>query len=144
MVRMNKQIAGLATMLVLFGLTSEVASAQGSLGGMYGGQPPGAQGVVEDEKFPGDKQGLKPGVDLTKDEIRVRDKYKARIARDKDLIARGEHMMKSDPNSKDYKKGKVLKNIGEKDLAELEANNPFLKAEDPDKMTKGKFEKKEL
>jgi hypothetical protein len=143
----NKQTASLAMTLVLFALNGQVVLAQGGLGGMYGGQPPGAQGVVEDEKFPGDKPGgSKPGGDYTEDEKRMQKKYKARIAHDKDLIARGEHMMKSDPKGKDYKKGKVWKEIAEKDLAELEANNPFPKPEKQDKPSKAKAdtEKKEL
>jgi hypothetical protein len=141
----NKQTASLAMTLVLFALNGQLVSAQGGLGGMYNGQPPGAQGAVEDEKFPGDKPNSKPGGDYTEDEKRMQKKYKSRIAHDKDLIARGEHMMKSDPKGKDYKKGKVWKEIGEKDLAEMEANNPFPKPDKPDKPSKGKSdEKKEL
>lgn len=64
-----------------------------------------------------------PG-DYTDDEKRMQKKYKASISHAKGLIAKGDKMMKS-PVEKDSKKGKILKEIGEKRLAELEANNPI-------------------
>ncbi len=64
-----------------------------------------------------------PG-DYTDDEKRMQKKFKASISHAKGLIAKGERMMKS-PVEKESKKGKILKEIGEKRLAELEANNPI-------------------
>jgi hypothetical protein len=120
--------------------------------GFYNNQLPGAQGVVEDESMPGDKKNkLSPaGGDYTPDEKRVQDKYKAKVRSAKDLVAKGEHMMKAseNPNSKEYKKGKIFKEIGEKDLADLEQNNPFPKSDKPAKAGKtgamSDAEKKEL
>lgn len=83
------------------------------------------------------------GNDFTDDEKRMRRKFTARMAHDKELIAKGESMMKRAPNQDDkaYKKGKVLKEIGEKDLADCQANNPMPEetAEKPEK--KGKNDK---
>ena len=67
--------------------------------------------------------GGAPG-DYTDDEKRMQKKYKASISHAKGLIAKGDKMMKS-PDQKESKKGKILKEIGEKRLAELEANNPI-------------------
>lgn len=63
-----------------------------------------------------------PG-DYTDDEKRMQKKYKASLSHARGLIAKGERMMKS-VDQKESKKGKILKEIGEKRLAELEANNP--------------------
>lgn len=68
------------------------------------------------------------GGDYTDDEKRMQKKYKSSIAHAKDLVGKGDSMMKkgeSKHNDKMYKKGKILKEIGEKQLAELQANNPF-------------------
>ncbi len=67
--------------------------------------------------------GTGPG-DYTDDEKRMQKKYKASISHAKGLIAKGDKMMKS-PQEKESKKGRILKEIGEKRLAELEANNPI-------------------
>ncbi len=63
-----------------------------------------------------------PG-DYTDDEKRMQKKFKRSISHARGLIAKGERMMKS-VDQKESKKGKILKEIGEKRLAELEANNP--------------------
>ena len=66
------------------------------------------------------------GGDYTQDEKTLQKKYKARLAHDQEMIARGEHMMKgAAPTSKEYKKGKIIKEIGERDAADLKANSPF-------------------
>jgi len=66
------------------------------------------------------------GSDFTGDEKRMQKKYKSNIANANNLITKGTEMMKSsNPNSPGYKKGKILKEIGEKSLANLKANNPF-------------------
>jgi hypothetical protein len=67
------------------------------------------------------------GADSTSDEKRMQKKFKANMAHMKELIAKGENMMKNAPNENDkaYKKGKVLKEIGEKNLADMQANSPF-------------------
>jgi hypothetical protein len=72
--------------------------------------------------------------DFTGDEKRMQKKYKSNIANAEHLIIRGTDMMKAagdDVNSPIFKKGKILKEIGEKSLADLKANSPF-----PDQKTK--------
>jgi hypothetical protein len=69
---------------------------------------------------------MPPAGDYTDDEKRVQRKYKGNIAHAKQLIAKGEGMMKSAPkDGKEYKKGKILKETGEKWLSELKANDPY-------------------
>lgn len=64
--------------------------------------------------------------DFTGDEKRMQKKYKSNLANAERLIVRGTGMMKNaNTSSPTYKKGKILKEIGEKSLADLKANNPF-------------------
>jgi hypothetical protein len=66
--------------------------------------------------------------DFTGDEKRMQKKYKSNLAHAQEIINKGERMMKSagdNVNNPRYKKGKIFKEIGEKSLAELKANNPF-------------------
>jgi hypothetical protein len=65
-----------------------------------------------------------PAGDYTLDEKRVQKKYKSNLRRAQALAARGAEMMKSH-DEKVAKKGKVLKEIGEKAVADLKAANPF-------------------
>jgi len=68
------------------------------------------------------------GSDFTGDEKRMQKKYKSNIVNANNLIAKGTQMMKSsesNQNSPVFKRGKILKEIGEKSLANLKANNPF-------------------
>jgi hypothetical protein len=65
-----------------------------------------------------------PAGDYTSDEKRVQKKFKSSLDHARKLIAKGESMMKSKAE-KEAKKGKILKEIGERRLAELRANNPF-------------------
>jgi hypothetical protein len=70
----------------------------------------------------------KDPTDFTGDEKRMKQKYKSNIANANQLISKGTNMMKQahdNVNSPGYKKGKILKEIGEKSLAELNASNPF-------------------
>ena len=70
--------------------------------------------------------------DFTGDEKRMQKKYKSNLVNAQHLIARGTGMMKgNNTNSPVFKKGKILKEIGEKSLADLQSNNPF-----PDQKTK--------
>lgn len=69
-----------------------------------------------------------PAGDYTDDEKRMQKKYKGNMNRAKELIDKGEKMMKSAgnrPEAKDYKKGKILKETGEKWLSDLKASDPF-------------------
>ena len=65
---------------------------------------------------------MPPSGDYTDDEKRMQKKYRGNIARAKDLISKGEGMMKSaGKDDKTYKKGKILKETGERWLTELKA-----------------------
>jgi hypothetical protein len=71
---------------------------------------------------------MPPGGDYSEDEKRMQKKYKASLNHARELISKGDKMMKlgeSKHSDKIFKKGKIIKDIGEKRLAELEANNPF-------------------
>jgi hypothetical protein len=65
-----------------------------------------------------------PPGDYTIDEKRMQKKYKANLKDAKALVAKAEKMAKAS-DQKIAKKGKILKEIGEKRLAELQQNNPF-------------------
>ncbi|HEY9777021.1 MAG TPA: hypothetical protein V6C81_24865 [Planktothrix sp.] len=73
---------------------------------------------------PGAPQGNN---DFSSDETRMRKKYKAMLAYYKREIAKGDNMMRNSPDQKsaDYKKGKIIKEIAEKHLADIQTNNPF-------------------
>lgn len=78
--------------------------------------------------------------DYTDDEKRMQKKYKEKIRHARSLITKGERMMKSGQTGKDdkvFKRGKVIKEIGERQLAELTANNPF---PEPEKIDKKKLD----
>lgn len=69
-----------------------------------------------------------PQGDFTTDEKRMQKKYRASIQHAKGLIAKGERMMEAGQRGhkdKEFKKGKILKEIGQRQLAELTANNPL-------------------
>lgn len=69
-----------------------------------------------------------PAGDYTDDEKRMQKKYKGNMNRAKELIDKGEKMMKAggnSPENKEYKKGKILKETGEKWLSDLKASDPF-------------------
>lgn len=77
-----------------------------------------------------------PKGDFTADEKRMQKKYVESISHARGLISRGEKMMADGSKrgqDKMAKKGKILKEIGEKRLAELQANNPLGDLLDNDK-----------
>lgn len=65
-----------------------------------------------------------PAGDYTGDEKRIQKKFKANLKSAQALVAKGDKMAKS-TDATLSKKGKILKEIGEKRLAELKSNNPF-------------------
>lgn len=155
---MKRKIELLGLLAVL--ATSAPALAQGNFfGGGGTTTPPGAIGNVDGDDngnssssassskpSPGMAQGSSNGGDYTSDEKRMQAKYKANVKHAKGLIEKGESMMKScngNTNHKDYKKGKIWKEIGEKSLADLSANNPFPEAEKPVKAGKSKDSNKQ-
>jgi hypothetical protein len=98
--------------------------------------PPGAIGTVDGDDGtarhgPKSKTGSNgsagataPPGDYTMDEIRMQGRYTEDCKYARENITKGEKMMKSG-NSKTQKKGIILKQIGEKELARLKENNPF-------------------
>jgi len=73
------------------------------------------------------------GGDYTEDEKRMQKKYQANIRHCRDLVAKGDRMIQDGQKRHDdkmFKKGQILKDIGEKRLAEMQANNPFSSSRD--------------
>lgn len=148
--------------LVLLALLNGCPSLAAGPNDFFGGVLPGALGSLEDKDekpsnapaaesapaaapeaksekpAPAQASGGSNAGDFTDDEKRMRGKYKARLKNAKDLIAKGEAMMSKAPNHDDkaFKKGRILKEIGEKDMAELKSNNPF--ADEIDRLDKKK------
>ena len=104
--------------------------AQGSndfFGGAAGGQSdpnrnniPGAQAAQQ-------ALGTSPA-DYTADEKRMQKKHKSNLVLAQRLIDKGDRMLKDGEKRKhdpSVKKGKILKEIGEKRLAQLKENNPL-------------------
>ncbi len=76
------------------------------------------------------------GTDFSGDEKRMQKKYKDNLNSAKRLIDKGTQMMKSsgkNVNAANYKKGRILKETGEKWQAQLKASNPFVPAEQKNK-----------
>lgn len=149
---MQNRLFGTMVLLTLLNCTVAPSIAAGP-NDFFGGVLPGAMGSLkdDDEKPAQAETKEKPAPasvtqnpsDFTDDEKRMQRKYKFRVKHAKELIARGEEMMAKAPNhdAKEFKKGKILKEIGEKDLAELKSNNPFPEeAEKPEKDKKKKGE----
>lgn len=134
---------------------SGAASSNGTMGsGENTFTPPGAMGqisdpdpqtpLIKDHKKSKDTTGAPPANgDFTADEKVMQERYKGRIANAHKNIDRAEKMMAScgdNHNKAEYKKGKVMKEIAEKDLADLKSNSPFPSNSslDPDRPAKGK------
>lgn len=91
----------------------------------FGGNAPGGDASMGLPSPAGQPQA--PG-DLTDDEKQMRKKFKANLKHANQLVAKGEAMMKAGTkkkNDKTFKKGKILKEIGEKRIAELNEKNPL-------------------
>ena len=89
-------------------------------GGDPNAPPPGAAAAAQ--------QVQAGAAEFTDDEKRMRKKYRANIDSAQKLVAKADKMIKYGQAKKDdkaYKKGKILKDIGERRLAELRANSPF-------------------
>lgn len=158
---MKKKIELLGALAIVVAMTTP-ALAQGNFFGNNGITPPGAVGNVDGDDngnsssnsskssssspSPGMASGNSNGGDYTSDEKRMQNKYKDNVKHAKALIAKGESMMKNangNVNHKEYKKGKIYKEIGEKSLADLTSNNPFPEVEKPVKAGKAKDSNKQ-
>ena len=125
------------TLSILFAISCANAFAQNSFFGANpgGGSSSGSKATQEDDGAIG--PGIPPmntpvtpapaGGDYTTDEKRMQKKYKGNLQHAHQLITQGEAMMKAAPNkeSKEYKKGKIMKEVGEKSIGDLKTNNPF-------------------
>ncbi len=132
-------IVGLALTLSLIGL-----NANAQMGGLnqpmsgvglpMGTGMPGSPGSLTDPGGPAsgalnmqNGSGASPS-EYTEDEKRMQHKYKDSMNRYKKLIAEGDKMMKEGKarnNDKLYKKGKVKKEIGQRQLDLLKASDPL-------------------
>jgi hypothetical protein len=108
-------------------------------GGPPNGEPGAGNAPINDRGTTSHQSGPPPAgpSDYSDDEKRMRKKYRGNMNHAKDLIDKGNAMMKEGEkkhDDKEYKKGKIFKEIGEKTLADLEANSPFpSKDDDKDK-----------
>jgi len=99
----------------------------------FGGSLPSS--VPSASNPPATAGGAPGAADYTDDEKRMQKKYKFSLQHAKELMSKGEAMMKKGEarhNDKMYKKGKILKEIADKRLNELQANNPFSDAKSPE------------
>ncbi|MBX9877469.1 MAG: hypothetical protein K2Y22_03345 [Candidatus Obscuribacterales bacterium] len=118
------------TAVVLAAIVGSPAFAQAP-GDIFNGQPsmiPGT-GAAESalNQAGADPSNFKAG-DFTDDEKRMQHKYRDSIKHAKALIDKGTSMMdhgKKTGNDKEFKKGMIFKQIGERTFGELNANNPF-------------------
>jgi hypothetical protein len=145
---MHKQLtrrfkkSSILTTLIVLGCCYNCAIPSYSQNNFFGSNPganinPNQMGAKEDDGAAGPglpvQNGALPppapaGGDYTQDEKRMQKKYHGNLRHAQDLVRQGEAMMKQAGNNKEdknYKKGKVLKEIGEKSLANLKAGNPF-------------------
>ncbi len=107
--------------LVTVGLNlNAFAGANDFFGSNVGGNNDSAQGSAAVSPV---ATSAPPG-DYTVDEKRMQKKYKANLKAAKALVAKADKMSK-DADKKIATKGKILKEIGEKRLNELNTNNPF-------------------
>jgi hypothetical protein len=85
-------------------------------------------GAAQDDTPGGNTVTKQPGAngDFTPDEKRIRKKYNAALANAQGVINRATNIMaKNPPGSKEYRHAQISKEVGEKSLAELKANDPY-------------------
>lgn len=116
-----KNLLALSGALVISGSSIAYAGPNDFFGGV-----PGAAGGADAAASAAPM--APPSGDYSEDEKRMQKKYKQSIVHAKDLIEKGEIMLKKGQNKRDnrmIKKGQIFKEIGEKQLADLQNNNPF-------------------
>lgn len=117
--KIRKVLAAIAFSLLLAPCTSAIA---GGPNDFFGGAVPGAASDAADKAAAGG------GGDYTEDEKRMQKKFKGNMQHARDLIKKAEQMIAAGTKAHDdklIKKGKILKEIGEKNVSSLEENNPF-------------------
>jgi hypothetical protein len=112
-----------ATALVTTSLPA-LAGPNDFFGGNVGGQSDSSQGSQSSVTAPPTNP---PSGEYTVDEKRMQRKFKANVQDAQRLVAKAELMMRS-ADKKMAKKGKIMKEIGEKRIAELKANCPYPEA----------------
>lgn len=126
---MNNKPSLIALYLAAFlALATNPAQAQNANDFFTGGSVPGGGGQPAAEQAAANAQANAPAGDYTADEKRMQKKYQANLAAAQQLVQKGDKMMKDGESkklTKVYKKGKILKEIGEKRVQELKANNPM-------------------
>jgi hypothetical protein len=118
--------------VALAGAALQSAWAQGN--NFFGSSLPG--NVPSASNPPATGGGAPGGGDYSDDEKRMQKKFKASVQHAKELVTKGDLMMKKGESKHDdkmYKKGKIVKEIGEKQLNDLQANNPLPDAKAKDK-----------
>jgi hypothetical protein len=132
--------------IAVLALSAPGAWAQTSTNNFFGQQslPGGPPGDMSGAGYqPPQVQNSGGKSDFSDDEKRMQKKYKASVKHCKDLIDKGTAMMEDGErhhDDKTFKKGKIFKEIGERQLSELQANNPF---PDTSKDKKGKDKDKD-
>lgn len=112
-----------------FAFASPATLAQGN--DFFGSSVPGSGSNIE--RPPGvqaaEQQALQNShAEYTSDEKRMQKKFKANLRAAQDLVSKGEKMLKDGEKRKDekmQKKGKILKEVGEKRVQELKESNPL-------------------
>ena len=134
--KQSRLMAALSTAFSMLISMPLIASAQGSNDFFGSSVPSGGGGGSQIERPPGvaaaEQQALKSGgggggTDYTSDEKRMQKKFKANLRAAEELISKAERMVKDGEKKKDdkmVKKGKILKEVAEKRVAELKENNP--------------------
>lgn len=105
-----------------FGGSTPSAGAGGGGNGIE--RPPGIQ-AAEQQAL---KSGGGAGGDYTSDEKRMQKKFKSNLRAAQELVSKADRMVKDGEKKKDdkiVKKGKILKEVAEKRVAELKEQNPF-------------------
>lgn len=122
----SKKLITLTAMTL--GLSAPAAIAQGN--DFFGSSVPGSGSNIE--RPPGvqaaEQQALQNShAEYTSDEKRMQKKFKANLKAAQELVTKGEKMLKDGEKKKDdklQKKGKILKEVGEKRVQELKDSNP--------------------
>lgn len=103
---------------------SSVLTPPGAIGTVDGDDGTARHGPTSKKSSSGSGGASAPPGDYTQDEVRMQSRYNSDCNNARATIEKGEKMMKSG-NAKTQKKGAILKQIGEKELARLKENNPF-------------------
>lgn len=127
----NKILPTICSILALLGLAGSAFAQSGN--DFFGSSVPTPAGGTPIDRPPGvaaaEQQALKStNTDLSSDEKRMQKKYKANMRAASELVSKAEKMVQDGEKRKDQKaikKGKILKEVADKQLNELKQNNPL-------------------